>query len=228
MKKEFNPYSGKVVVVAIKKGGTGKSLISLNIAPELKPDTFYDTDPTPAITTFNGFRSEKSRWNVVRLTDDMENVVDRFIAEVLDAKEKGQTVLVDCGGFDSSLTRAAVALADLIISPLNDEPSDILGLHEFSKVLNEISEDLGHKKIAHVVMNKVRPNRRNYSDIDAFIAQFDNLVRMETAIPLDKAAPQKFGQGLGVVEHTTTRHSNAGNAMRSLFLDMRNVMEKCK
>ncbi len=226
MNKTLNTYAGKVVAVAIKKGGTGKSLISLNIAPELKPDIFYDTDPTPAVTTFNGFRDEKIRWNVVRLTDDMENVVDRFIADVLEAKEKGQTVLVDCGGFDSSITRAAVALADLIISPLKDDPSDILGLHEFSKVLDEISAELGEKKIAHVVMNKVPPNRRNYSDIDNYIAQFDNLVRMETAIPMDKAAPQQFGQGMGVVEHMTTRYSNVGNAMRSLFLDMRNEIEK--
>lgn len=51
MNKASNPYAGKVVAVAIKKGGTGKSLISLNIAPELKPDIFYDTDPTPAVTT---------------------------------------------------------------------------------------------------------------------------------------------------------------------------------
>lgn len=226
MKNTSNPYAGKVVVVAIKKGGTGKSLISLNIAPELNPDIFYDTDPTPAVTTFNSFREEGKRWNVVRLTDDMENVVDRFIGEVLEAKEKGRTVLVDCGGFDSSITRAAVALADLIISPLKDDPSDILGLHEFSKVLDSISAELGEKKTAYVVMNKVPPNRRNYSDIDNYIEQFDNLVRMDTAIPMDKAAPLKFGQGLGVVEHITTRYSNVGNAMKSLFLDMRDAIAK--
>lgn len=225
MKKTSNPYSGKVIVVAIKKGGTGKSLISMNIAPEIAPDIFYDTDPTPAVTTFNSFRSEEKQWNVVRLTDDMDQVVDRFIKEVLAAKEHGKSVLVDCGGFDSSLTRAAVAMADLIISPLNDDPSDILGLHEFSKVLSEISADLEEKKTAHVVMNKVHASRRNFSDIDNYIAQFDNLKRLDTAIPMDKAAPQKFGQGLGVVEHVSTRYSNSGNAMRSLFLDMRNVLE---
>lgn len=35
MNNASNPYAGKVVAVAIKKGGTGKSLISLNIAPEI-------------------------------------------------------------------------------------------------------------------------------------------------------------------------------------------------
>ncbi|WP_337024521.1 MULTISPECIES: ParA family protein [unclassified Pantoea] len=218
-----NPYSGKVIIVAIKKGGTGKSLLSMNIAPEIDPDIFYDTDTTPAVTTFNSFRDKQ--WNVVRLTDDMDNVVDRFIAEVLDAKEKGLSVLVDCGGFDSSLTRAAVAMADLILSPLNDDPSDILGLHEFSKVLEEISAELDVKKTAHVVMNKVHASRRNFTDIDSYISQFDNLKRMDTAIPMDKAAPLKFGMGLGVVEHVSTRYSNSGNAMRSLFLDMRNAIE---
>lgn len=41
MKKEQNPYAGKIIAVAIKKGGTGKSTISMNIAPEIQPDNFY-------------------------------------------------------------------------------------------------------------------------------------------------------------------------------------------
>nr|WP_242451017.1 hypothetical protein [Sodalis glossinidius] len=63
-----------MVVVEVKKGGTGKSMISLNIAPEIKPDLFYDTDDTSSISTFNSFRPKDKRWNVIRLTDDMEKV----------------------------------------------------------------------------------------------------------------------------------------------------------
>lgn len=225
MKNISNIYAGKVIAVAIKKGGTGKSALSMNIAPEINPDIFYDTDDTPAVSTFNQFRSEESRWNVIRLTTKMDGVVDRFISELLEAKESGKSVLIDCGGFDSALTRTAVAAADLIISPVNDDPSDILGLQEFSDVLREISEDMGEKKVAHVVLNKVHPSRTNFKDVDEYLSKFDNLVRMDTAVPMDKTVPSKFGEGMGVVEHLTTRHGRAGNAMRSLFLDIRTAIQ---
>jgi len=215
-----------IVAVGIKKGGTGKSMIALNIAPEINPDVFYDTDDTSSISTFNSFRPEGKRWNVIRLTDDMEGVTNRFITELVAAKEQGKTVLVDCGGFDSALTRAAVGAADLIISPFIDDPSEILGLQKFSEVLEQISKDMGEKKIAHVLLNKVHPQRTNFTDVDTFISQFDNLVRFDTAIPTDKTLPARFGEGMGIVELVATRHGRAGNAMRSLFLDMRTAIEK--
>lgn len=225
MKKTLNLYSGKIVAVAIKKGGTGKSMVALNIAPEVNPDIFYDTDDTSSITTFNAFRSDDKRWNVIRLTDDMEGVTNRFITELVAAKEQGKTVLVDCGGVDSALTRAAVGAADLIISPFIDDPSEILGLQKFSEVLEEISRDMGEKKIAHVLLNKAHPQRTNFTDVDNFINQYDNLVRFDTAIPQDKILPAKFGEGMGIVELVASRHGRAGNAMRSLFLDMRMAIE---
>lgn len=228
MQKTRNPYSGKIIAIAIKKGGTGKSALSMNVAPEVEPDVFYDTDDTPAVSTFNKFRPDGKQWNVIRVTDKIVSAsggVEQFASNLLDAKEQGKCVLVDCGGFDSAVTRTAVALADLIISPINDDPSDILGLQEFSTVLDEISREMGVQKVAHVVMYKVHPSRTNFKDVDSYLEQFDNLVRMDTAIPLDKNVPIKFGEGMGVVEHITTRHGRAGNAMRSLYLDMRKAID---
>lgn len=225
MKKEPKIYSGKIIAVAIKKGGTGKSTMSMNIAPEVEPDYFYDTDDTPAVSTFNQFRDEKKRWNVIRLTSKTSGGVDDFITNLLEAKENGKSILIDCGGFDSALTRTAVAAADLILSPVNDDPSDILGLQEFSHVLDEISQEMGVKKTAYVLLNKVHPSRTNFKDIDNYLNQFENLIRLDTGIPLDKSIPTKFGEGLGVVEDKTTKHGRAGNAMRSLFLDLREIIK---
>ncbi|MFS1584092.1 MAG: hypothetical protein ACL7AY_15930 [Candidatus Arsenophonus phytopathogenicus] len=123
------------------------------------------------------------------------------------------------------MTRTAVAAADLRLSPVNDDPSDILGLQEFSQVLEEISREIGVNKIAHVLLNKVHPPRINFKDIDNYLKQFDNLVRLDPVIPLDKSVPEKFGAGLGVVEHIKSRNGRAGNAMRSLFLDLRSVIK---
>ncbi|MFV9215700.1 ParA family protein, partial [Serratia fonticola] len=90
----------------------------------------------------------------------------------------------------------------------------------------QISKDMGEKKIAHVLLNKVHPQRTNFTDVDTFISQFDNLVRFDTAIPTNKTLPARFGEGMGIVELVATRHGRAGNAMRSLFLDMRTAIEK--
>ncbi|WP_407197392.1 ParA family protein [Citrobacter freundii] len=142
MNKEHNPYAGKIIVVSIPKGGVGKSALSMNIAPDVDPDVFYDADLIPAITTFNNFREDDKKWNVIRLKNGVDSA-EKFAADLMDAKEKGLTVLVDCGGFDSAITRTAVAAADLILSPFHDDPSDILGLIEFSQVLEEISIKMG-------------------------------------------------------------------------------------
>jgi chromosome partitioning protein len=39
----------------------------MNIAPDVDPDVFYDADLIPAITTFNNFREDDKKWNVIRL-----------------------------------------------------------------------------------------------------------------------------------------------------------------
>lgn len=59
------------------------------------------------------------------------------------------------------------------------------------------------QKKAHVILNKVHPSRTNFKDVDNYLSQFDNLVRLDTAIPLDNTVPTKLGEGLGVVEHIT-------------------------
>lgn len=224
MLNELNPYKGKIIAVAIPKGGVGKSALSMNIAPEVNPDIYYDTDKVPAVTTFNGFRPEESRWNVIRLKSGVDSP-EQFAADLLDAKEQGKTVLIDCGGFDSAITRVAVAAADLILSPFTDDPSDMLGVQVFSESLHEISQEMGTKITAHLVMYKVHPSRSNFRYVDEHLTQFDNLKRLPTAIPRDNAVPSKFGEGRGVVEQLSTRHTKAGMAFRLLFDDMREALK---
>ncbi|MCP9270460.1 ParA family protein [Xenorhabdus sp. XENO-1] len=216
-------YQGLIIAVAVKKGGKGKSTIVINIAPEVNPDVIYDTDDTPAISTANSFRDKKKQWNIVRLQAKSSNAVNDFINELITVKEKNQCVLIDCGGFDSAFTRAAIAAADMIIAPVADDFTDMLGLVEFDIVLQQISKDVGEKKIAHVLLNKMHPSRKNFSDFEEFISSFEHLVKLDTSIPTDKAIPQKFGEGYGIVEQLTTSHGRGGNAMRSLFFDMRDI-----
>jgi chromosome partitioning protein len=86
MNKEHNPYAGKIIVVSIPKGGVGKSALSMNIAPDVDPDVFYDADLIPAITTFNNFR-RMIKWNVIRLKNGVDSA-EKFAADLMDAKEK--------------------------------------------------------------------------------------------------------------------------------------------
>nr|WP_242451018.1 hypothetical protein [Sodalis glossinidius] len=109
----------------------------------------------------------------------------------------------------------------MIISPFIDDPSEILGLQKFSEVLEQISRDMGNKK------SSPRSSKQGSSSAYQFHRyRFDNLVRLDTAIPTDKTLPAKFGEGMGIVELLATRHGRTGNAMRSLFLDMRKTIER--
>jgi chromosome partitioning protein len=52
---------------SLSQKAVGKSALSMNIAPDVDPDVFYDADLIPAITTFNNFREDDKKWNVIRL-----------------------------------------------------------------------------------------------------------------------------------------------------------------
>ena len=199
-----------IIAIAHNKGGVGKTTLSLNIAAILKPDVIVDQDTHQSLVILNQLRDGEP---LPVITSDSRN----HLIEMLKQSDEGKTVLIDCGGFDSDVNRLAVAAADLVIVPANDDTTELIGLRHFNQVLEELSKEMDSHITGHVLFNRVHPNRRKFEDVEDFLSNADHMTRLDTIIPRRKQYPSALAYGLGVTEHKATKYSDAAREMNRLI-----------
>jgi chromosome partitioning protein len=182
-----------IITIAHDKGGTGKSLTVLNLLATIKPDIAIDLDTRKDLTLLNNLRATKKH-NVVSCHNRSE------LISALRQTDNGKMIIVDCGGFDSELTRIAIGAGDLVITPCNGSVTERNGLKSFSKILAEISKKLSKDITGHVLFNRTEPNQKNFTEIESFVKSSPNLIRLNSVIARRTIIPKTAEQGLGVIE----------------------------
>jgi chromosome partitioning protein len=145
------PGAAHVVVVASEKGGTGKSTLAIHVAVALlragRPVATIDLDSRQQSLTHHierrriwassiGRALELPRHHCValassvRLDENETSEFTEFTAAVEAIEDACDFVVIDAPGADTFLARLAHAMADTLITPLNDSmvDLDILGL----------------------------------------------------------------------------------------------------
>lgn len=200
-----------IIVVAHNKGGVGKTTTSFNLIFKICPDFVFDQDIHRGISILASLRDEPMPCEVKTYNDKRQMLV-----ALKEAHEADKTVLVDCGGFDSDITRAAIAVADLVIVPAADTPTERIGLSLFDRTLSEISQEIGKDIQAHLLICKTHPNKKRFPKLDAVLAQTKHLRRFETVIGFRADHYECHETGNGVTEKITTRHTAAGKEVTAL------------
>lgn len=198
-----------IIAVAHNKGGVGKSTIALNIASVLKPDIVIDQDTHQSIVVLNQLR-ESNPFNVV--TSSSRNELIGHLKQ----SDQGKTILIDCGGFDSDLNRLALAAADLVIIPANDDTTELIGLRRFENVLAQVSKEMEKHIVGHVLFNRVHPNRKRFDKVEEFLENSKHMTRLETIIPRYQQIPDAIAYGQGVTELKATKYSTASRKIKTL------------
>ncbi|WP_025740891.1 ParA family protein [Salinivibrio socompensis] len=198
-----------IISIAHNKGGVGKTTTTLNLAAVLKPALVVDQDAHQGLAIIN------------RLRDKPLNVVTRhnkaeLLSTLRDADERGDLVLVDCGGFDSDTNRTIVAVSDLVIVPANDDVTELIGLRRFDDILSEINEKLGTRVNARVLFNRVHHARKHFEDVESFLNDSENMQRLTATLPQRRAYSQAMNKGLGVTEYSRTKYSDATRDVKKL------------
>lgn len=166
-----------IITFAHTKGGVGKSLLAWNLAVPLKA-RIVDLDFQKTLLFVNSIRDQNGR-KPIRI-DQAQNLDEFF--EICGEVDEDENIIIDVGGFDSEMTRMALYTADLIVTPAADRLTEMAGLLKFHDILEEVSNNVGTKLVAHVLINNVNPNAKNFDILKSFVEDAEHFEMLETVI----------------------------------------------
>ncbi|EAR4523425.1 ParA family protein [Salmonella enterica] len=212
-----------IYAISISKGGVGKTTSSVHIIDELDPDIVFDLDLHNSLSVINELRPDDKKWPIVTVSDKAE-----LLARLKKVDEEGKTAVIDCGGFDADINRAAVAVADVIIVPANDDVTEQIGLAIYDKVLAEISRQMGRQIQAYVLMCKTQPNQKHFPDMDDTMKKVQHMKLLNGRLSYRKGRhgfTDSLRKGMGVTQIKHGRSSQAGREVIELVKELRTLAE---
>ena len=192
-----------IVLFGHQKGGVGKSTVAINVAYHLqkkyKDLVLLDLDSQNSAILFNQLRMSENL-PTIKCVKESDIDFSNFINEYSGNKEN--LLIIDSGGYDSDVNRAALIKADIIITPVGISQIEIFGLQKFRKILKEASEALGVKIRTNVLLNNVDSRSKNkLKDLRSYIKEnhkYFNL--LDSTIHTRADFKNSYGDGLTVKE----------------------------
>ena len=186
-----------IITLAHQKGGVGKSTLATNLAAILGAD-ILDLDLQRSCQLWN--RSRKGA-GLPELTCHAPNTAAEAKSIMGNYKGSNGLLVVDCGGFDSETNRVALALSNLILTPVAPSQVELYGLQNFMKILKEASQNLGREVVTNVVINNADSrSKAAIEEVQAFIQSANYLELMETVIHWRTDFKKAYAFGQSVIE----------------------------
>jgi len=207
-----------IVVVAHTKGGVGKSTIAWNIATALNISQnieVIDLDFQRTLTYINEYRAEP-------LTVKSFNTKKEFEAYIR-ADNNKRISIVDVGGFDSEINRMAMIVADVIITPVSDANTELLGLKRFEKILKEISQAIGEDIKVNIILNDINPQKKNLNELKEYINKKELFTLFETVLRTRADYGKALDNGLGIIEYKN--ESKGADEMKALLTEINQIIK---
>ena len=162
-----------IIDISHQKGGTGKSTIAYNLADAYrrqgKKVKLYDLDLQHTCIGLNGLRDKQ--FNDILTVDNENELVD-----IINNAKKEDIIIIDSGGFDSSLTRLAIMGADINLTPVADKVTELLAvIQKYSVILDEIKQETGEEVESYIILNKIHIFAEKFEHIEEMIEENSQL-----------------------------------------------------
>jgi len=166
-----------IITVAHSKGGVGKSLLAWHLAIAMKVP-IVDLDFQRTLIYTNNLRKNNGIKPIEIIQPDTR---EEFIA-LFDSWPEDKNIIVDVGGFDSNINRAAMFISDIIITPAVDKVTELAGLYKFHEIIKELSENMNTDIKSHIVLNDVNPSSKDFSIMIDLVEQLEHFELLDTIV----------------------------------------------
>lgn len=208
-----------VIVIAHSKGGVGKSLIAWHLAIA-KNVPILDLDYQKSLVFANNFRVNNNH----KAINIQQPLSQKDFIDYLENYPDNKDIIVDVGGFDSSTNRVALYIADIIITPVNEDMQEIAGLIKFHTILEELSQKMNKEVKAHILINNVNPNTKDFTIVNDMVSKHALYNRLETVIARRADFSRAMKEGLGITEFTKDSKNKARASIISLKKEIDNYI----
>jgi len=200
-----------ILLFGHQKGGVGKSTIAINFAYKIqkiyKDLILLDLDSQNSAMLFNQLRMSQNL-PVIQCVKESDIAFNDFINKY--ANDRNNLLIVDSGGYDSDINRAALIRADIIITPVGISQIEIFGLQKFRKILKEASEALGKNIKTNVLINNVDSrSKAKLKDLQEYIKNQNEYFNLLNATIHARADfKNSYGDGLTIEEFNNKSIAN--------------------
>lgn len=191
-----------ILTLGHTKGGVGKSTLALNIAIErLRGGAdvlLIDADPRQAsVSRAVGVRAESG------LAPSLPCVVledaKSLRQQIGLLREKYDDLIIDVGGKDSGLLRAALMVTDALLLPVAPESVEIWALDDVEALIEEARAIRDFRVLA--TLNRAKPGGRDNDDTLTAIRDYPGIQTVPAFIGSRTTFSSAFGRGQSVAEY---------------------------
>ena len=199
----------KIICVANRKGGVGKTTLATNLAVALNnkgKSILIDAD------------EQQSAFKWANQRDDIECItIHSDLLEKLEQLDKEyEYILIDVAGRDSTIFREALLVSDTLIVPTQPSLLDLQVLdymQEKVKTAKQTNENLK----AYVLINRAAVRTTELKDAIEFIAEFDQFKLLKTVLFERKQCRDAIVESKSVTEMTA---SKAKDELNQLIIEL--------
>ncbi len=184
-----------IITIAHSKGGVGKSLLAWHLAIGMKVP-IVDLDFQRTLVYTNNLRKANGYKKLKIIQPQSPN---EFI-KLMDNWTEDKHIIIDVGGFDSNLNRAAIYISDIIITPAVDRVTEMAGLYKFHQIIEELSNKMKTNIVADILLNDVSPSAKDFSVMEELVANLKHFKLMKTVIAHRADFYKTMEEGRGVTE----------------------------
>lgn len=192
-----------IVLVGGKKGGTGKSTITTNIAA-LRVEKaghhnmlLVDTDSQGSTADWTYYRNEGEGEGI----ECIQLFEKRIVSEIDSKASRYDDIVIDAGGRDSKELRYAMSVADVMCVPIGASQYDLNTIADIDELIEQ-ARIVNPGLVCYVVINNF-PNHAKLSEGEEaieFLKQFENVIPLNFIIHERIAFNRTAKEGVGINE----------------------------